>query len=106
MKEDLKEEIGYSLRVISEIFCKKAPRDVTFADADNYDYKISEIFQKWQEAFPEASFEKEFPCFDAFWEELASWDAQESWSHERAERIIESAKDALKEVDKYLKSRK
>lgn len=104
MEEDF-EKIGYTLREISEYFCKKTPREVTFADADNYDYEISEIFQKWQRAFPEEPFEKVFPCFDALWEELASWNAQECWTHERAERIIRLAEKALKEIDDYLKKR-
>ncbi len=101
MKEDFK-KIGYTLREISEYFCKKTPREVTFVDADNYDYEISEIFQKWQNAFPEESFEKEFPCFDALWEELASWNAQEPWTREKAEHIIKLAKKALEEADDYL----
>ena len=75
---------------------------MTFADADNYDYEISEILQKWQNAFPEEPFEKEFPCFDALWEELASWNAQEPWTHEKAEHIIKLAKKALEEADDYL----
>lgn len=104
MKEDFK-KIGYTLREISDYFCKKTPREVTFADADNFDYEISEILQKWQKAFPEEPFEKEFPCFDALWEELASWNAQECWTHERAERIIRLAEKALKETDDYLKKR-
>ena len=103
MEEDFKKEIGYSLRGISEYFCKKTPREVTFADADNYDYEISKIFQKWQETSSEIPFEKEFPCFDALWEELARWNAQEGWTRERAERIIKLAEKALKETDDYLK---
>lgn len=102
MKNDFEKEIGYSLKRISEYFCKKTPREVIFADADNYDYEISEIFQKWRKSFPEKPFEKVFPCFDALWEELASWNAQEPWTHEKAERIIKLAKNALKEVEEYL----
>ena len=104
MEEDFR-KIGYTLREISEYFCKKTPREVTFADADNYDYEISEIFQKWQKVSSGVPFEKEFPCFDAFWEVLASWNAQECWTHERAERIIRLAEKALKEIDDYLKKR-
>ena len=102
MDEDAKKKIGHSLRRIAEYFCQKTPREVTFADADNYDYEISEILQKWQNAFPEDPFEKEFPCFDALWEELASWNAQEPWTREKAEHIIKLAKKALEEADDYL----
>ena len=91
------------LKSIASYFSKKTPKGITFRDADNYDYEIYGLFQEWQKSFPSRDFKKEFPCFDALWEELASWDAQESWTHERAERIIKSAKNALKEIDDYLR---
>ena len=94
------------LEDIAAFFSEKSPRNISFRDADNYDYEIYGLFQRWQKAFPKMSFKKEFPGFDIFWEELANWDAQEGWTHERAERIIKLAKDALKEMKEYLKSHK
>lgn len=96
-----KPEIVSELRNIAKYFSNKTARNVTFADVDNYDYGIFLIFQKWQEMFPETPFKEEFPLFSIFWEELATWNAQDEWTKNKSECIINKAKNALKEIENY-----
>lgn len=95
-------EIFKQLKAIANYFSKKTPKEIIFADADNYDYEIYGLFQEWQKTFPNKEFKKELPIFDLFWEELATWNYQDNRDHEKCERIIDLAKQASLEIQKYI----
>ena len=88
------EEIRHFVKTTAEYFSKKAPREITFADADNFDFEIYQRCQEWNSLSPEKSFEEEFPEFAELWEELSTWNAQDDWDLAKCERIIAKAKIA------------
>ena len=71
---------------------------ITFSEADRYDYKIYKVFMDWQKEFPDKNFEKEFPAFNKFWEELANWKPEDEWKKEKYIKIVNLAKRALEEI--------
>ena len=89
------DEIREFVRKTAEYFAAKTPKEVTFADADNYDYEIFEKNKEWNKLSPYKTLQEEFPYFDQLWDELAEWDCEDEWTRERAELIIAKAKKAL-----------
>ena len=71
---------------------------ITFSEADRFDYEIYKLFIEWQKEFPDKNFEKEFPAFNKFWEELADWKPEDEWKKEKCIKIVNLAKRALEEI--------
>ena len=94
------EEIRQFVKETAEYFADKTPKEVTFRDADNFDYDIYQKYQDWNKLSLNKSFEEEFPEFVVLWEELGSWNAQDDWNSEKAERIISKAKTVLNAKNK------
>ena len=90
-----KSDYEKALAEIANYFCDKTPKEVSFSDADTYEYEIYSIAKSWNKAFPNNPFEKTFPFIDKLWKTLGSWNYEDNWDQEKCEQIIELAKNHL-----------
>lgn len=90
------------LREIAEYFSNKTPKEITFVDADEYEYEIYLVVKKLSETPVMDSFGKLFSNTNELWHTLGSWNYEDEWSREKCEKIIDLAKKASSEIQNYI----
>ncbi|TWP13653.1 hypothetical protein EUA77_02880 [TM7 phylum sp. oral taxon 351] len=80
---------------IAKYFVDKQPENITFIDADTYDYELFTLYEKWKQLVPAEEFVDYFPYIDKLWELLANWKPDDVESIQTQRQIIELAKKHL-----------
>lgn len=80
---------------IAKYFADKQPENITFIDADTYDYELFTLYEKWNQLVPTEEFVDYFPYIDKLWELLANWKPDDAESIQTQRQIIELAKKHL-----------
>ena len=80
---------------IAKYFADKQPENITFIDADTYDYELFTLYEKWKQLVPTEEFVDYFPYIDKLWELLANWRPDDVESIQTQRQIIELAKKHL-----------
>lgn len=80
---------------IAKYFADKQPENITFIDADTYDYELFTLYEKWQQLVPTEEFIDYFPYIDKLWELLANWNPNDVESIQTQRQIVELAKKHL-----------
>ena len=80
---------------IAKYFADKQPENITFIDADTYDYELFTLYEKWKQLVPAEEFVDYFPYIDKLWELLANWKPDDAESIQTKRQIVELAKKHL-----------
>ena len=80
---------------IAKHFADKQPENITFIDADVYDYELFTLYEKWKQLVPTEEFADYFPYIDKLWELLANWKPDDVESIQTKHQIVELAKEHL-----------
>lgn len=90
-----KQFIESKINDIAKYFADKQPENITFIDADTYDYELFTLYEKWKQLVPTEEFVDYFPYIDKLWELLANWKPDDAESIQTQRQIIELAKKHL-----------
>ena len=90
-----KQFIESKINDIAKYFADKQPENITFIDADTYDYELCTLYEKWQQLVPTEEFIDYFPYIDKLWELLANWNPNDVESIQTQRQIAELAKKHL-----------
>ena len=90
-----KQFIESKINDIAKYFADKQPENITFIDADTYDYELFTLYEKWQQLVPTEEFIDYFPYIDKLWELLANWNPNDVESIQTQRQIAELAKKHL-----------
>ena len=88
---------------IAKYFADKQPENITFIDADTYDYELFTLYEKWNQLASAEEFADYFPYIDKLWELLANWKPDDVESIQTQRQIVELAK---KHLTKTIKNNK
>ena len=80
---------------IAKYFADKQPENITFIDADTYDYELFTLYEKWKQLVPAEEFVDYFPYIDKLWELLANWKPDDVEPIQTKHQIVELAKKHL-----------
>jgi hypothetical protein len=80
---------------IAKYFADKQPENITFIDADTYDYELFILYEKWNQLISAEEFADHFPYIDKLWELLANWKPDDVESIQTKHQIVELAKKHL-----------
>lgn len=80
---------------IAKYFADKQPENITFIDADTFDYELFTLYEKWNQLVPTEEFVDHFPFIDKLWELLANWKPDDVESIQTKRHIVELAKKHL-----------
>ena len=98
-----RQSIENEINNIIKYFAGKQPENITFIDADTFDYKLFILYKKWKQLVPNEKFVDCFPCIDELWELLANWRPDDIESIQTKHRIVELAKTHLMKVSRNIK---
>lgn len=98
-----KQFIESKINDIAKYFADKQPENITFIDADTYDYELFTLYEKWKQLVPTKEFVDYFPYIDKLWELLANWSPNDVESIQTQRQIAELAK---KHLTKTIKNNK
>lgn len=90
-----KQSIESKINDIAKYFADKQPENITFIDADTYDYELFTLYEKWKQLVPTEEFVDYFPYIDKLWELLANWKPDDAESIQTQRQIVELAKKHL-----------
>lgn len=90
-----KQFIESKINDIAKYFADKQPENITFIDADTYDYELFTLYEKWKQLVPTEEFVDYFPYIDKLWELLANWNPDDAESIQTQRQIAELAKKHL-----------
>lgn len=90
-----KQSIENKINDIAKYFADKQPENITFIDADTYDYELFTLYEKWKQLVPTEEFVDYFPYIDKLWELLANWNPDDAESIQTQRQIVELAKKHL-----------
>ena len=90
-----KQSIENKINDIAKYFADKQPENITFIDADTYDYELFTLYEKWKQLVPTEEFVDYFPYIDKLWELLANWKPDDVESIQTQRQIVELAKKHL-----------
>lgn len=90
-----KQFIESKINDIAKYFADKQPENITFIDADTYDYELFTLYEKWKQLVPTEEFVDHFPYIDKLWELLANWRPDDVESIQTQRQIVELAKKHL-----------
>lgn len=90
-----KQSIENKINDIAKYFADKQPENITFIDADTYDYELFTLYEKWKQLVPTEEFVDYFPYIDKLWELLANWKPDDAESIQTQRQIVELAKKHL-----------
>ena len=90
-----KHSIENKINDIAKYFADKQPENITFIDADTYDYELFTLYEKWRQLVSAEEFVDYFPYIDKLWELLANWKPDDVESIQTQRQIIELAKKHL-----------
>ena len=90
-----KQFIESKINDIAKYFADKQPENITFIDADTYDYELFTLYEKWKQLVPTEEFVDYFPYIDKLWELLANWNPNDVESIQTQRQIVELAKKHL-----------
>ena len=90
-----KQSIENKINDIAKYFADKQPENITFIDADTYDYELFTLYEKWKQLVPTEEFVDYFPYIDKLWELLANWNPDDAESIQTQRQIAELAKKHL-----------
>ena len=90
-----KQSIESKINDIAKYFADKQPENITFIDADTYDYELFTLYEKWKQLVPTEEFVDYFPYIDKLWELLANWRPDDVESIQTQRQIVELAKKHL-----------
>ena len=90
-----KQSIENKINDIAKYFADKQPENITFIDADTYDYELFTLYEKWRQLVSAEEFVDYFPYIDKLWELLANWKPDDVESIQTQRQIIELAKKHL-----------
>ena len=90
-----KQSIENKINDIAKYFADKQPENITFIDADTYDYELFTLYEKWKQLVPTEEFVDYFPYIDKLWELLANWKPDDVESIQTKCHIVELAKKHL-----------
>ncbi len=88
-----KQSIENKINDIAKYFASKQPENITFIDADTFDYELFILYKKWKQLVPNEEFVDYFPYIDELWELLANWRPDDIESIQTKHRIVELAKN-------------
>ena len=95
-----RQSIENEINNIAKYFAGKQPENITFIDADTFDYKLFILYKKWKQLVPNEKFVDCFPYIDELWELLANWRPDDIESIQTKHRIVELAKKHLMKVSR------
>ena len=98
-----KQSIENKINDIAKYFADKQPENITFIDADTYDYELFTLYEKWKQLVSAEEFVDYFPYIDKLWELLANWKPDDVESIQTQRQIVELAK---KHLTKTIKNNK
>lgn len=101
-----KQFIESKINDIAKYFADKQPENITFIDADTYDYELFTLYEKWKQLVPTEEFVDYFPYIDKLWELLANWNPNDVESIQTQRQIVELAKKHLMKTIRNNKSMK
>ena len=90
-----KQFIESKINDIAKYFADKQPENITFIDADTYDYELFTLHEKWKQLVSTEEFVDHFPYIDKLWELLANWKPDDVESIQTKRHIVELAKKHL-----------
>ena len=90
-----KQFIESKINDIAKYFADKQPENITFIDADTYDYELFTLYEKWKQLVPTEEFVDYFPYIDKLWELLANLNPDDAESIQTQRQIAELAKKHL-----------
>ena len=90
-----KQSIESKINVIAKYFADKQPENITFIDADTYDYELFTLYEKWNQLVSAEEFADYFSYIDKLWELLANWKPDDVESIQTKRQIVELAKKHL-----------
>ena len=90
-----KQSIESRIYDIAKYFADKQPENITFIDADTYDYELFTLYEKWNQLVPTEEFADYFSYIDKLWELLANWKPDDVESIQTKRQIVELAKKHL-----------
>ena len=90
-----KQSIESKINDIAKYFADKQPENITFIDADTYDYELFTLYEKWRQLVSAEEFVDYFPYIDKLWELLANWRPDDVESIQTQRQIVELAKKHL-----------
>lgn len=90
-----KQSIENEINDIAKYFADKQPENITFIDADTYDYELFTLHEKWKQLVSAEEFVDHFPYIDKLWELLANWKPDDVESIQTKRHIVELAKKHL-----------
>ena len=95
-----RQSIENEINNIVKYFAGEQPENITFIDADTFDYKLFILYKKWKQLVPNEKFVDCFPYIDELWELLANWRPDDIESIQTKHRIVELAKKHLMKVSR------
>lgn len=95
-----KQSIESRIYDIAKYFADKQPENITFIDADAFDYELFTLYEKWNQLVPTEEFADYFSYIDKLWELLANWKPDDVESIQTKRQIVEIAKKHLMKVIK------
>ena len=90
-----KQSIESKINDIAKHFADKQPENITFIDADTYDYELFTLYEKWNQLVSAEEFADYFSYIDKLWELLANWKPDDVESIQTKRQIVELAKKHL-----------
>ena len=90
-----RQSIESKINDIAKHFADKQPENITFIDADTYDYELFTLYEKWNQLASAEEFADYFPYIDKLWELLANWKPDDIESIQTKRQIVELAKKHL-----------
>lgn len=90
-----KQSIESKINDVAKYFADKQPENITFIDADTYDYELFTLYEKWNQLVSTEEFADHFPYIDKLWELLANWKPDDAESIQIKHQIVELAKEHL-----------
>ena len=90
-----KQSIESKINDIAKYFADKQPENITFIDADTYDYELFTLYEKWRQLVSAEEFVDYFPYIDKLWELLANWKPDDVEPIQTKHQIVELAKKHL-----------
>ncbi len=90
-----KQFIESKINDIAKYFADKQPENITFIDADTYDYELFTLYEKWKQLVSTEEFVDYFPYIDKLWELLANWKPDDVEPIQTKRQIVELAKKHL-----------
>lgn len=90
-----RQSIESKINDIAKYFADKQPENITFIDADTYDYELFTLYEKWNQLASAEEFTDHFPYIDKLWELLANWKPDDVEPIQTKHQIVELAKEHL-----------